>query len=97
MTPRLTPEQIHEALGGLPGWQLKGIQISKQYELSGFVEAMAFVNQVAALAERADHHPEITIRYRRVVLTLSTHSAGGLTEKDVSLAQAIEKLAGGRP
>ena len=97
MTTRLTPEQIREGLGQLPGWQLKGIQISKQYELQGFAEAMAFVNQMAALAERADHHPEILIRYRRVIVTLSTHSAGGVTEKDIALAKGIEALAGGQP
>ena len=97
MTTRLTPEQIREGLDRLPGWQLKGIQISKQYEFNGFVEAMAFVNQMAALAERADHHPEILIRYRRVIVTLSTHSAGGLTEKDLALAKEIEALAGEHP
>ena len=87
---RLTDAQIQEALKALEGWVVKGVEISKQYAFKDFVEAMAFVTRVAALAEQADHHPDITIRYNRVILTLATHSAGGLTEKDVALARQID-------
>ena len=89
---RLTEDQIQAELQRLSGWQLKGVQISRQYTFKDFVEAMAFVNRVAELAEAADHHPDITIHYKRVVLTLATHSAGGLTEKDFSLAQRIDAV-----
>ena len=87
---RLTEAQIRQALQTLQGWGVKGIQISKQYAFKDFLEAMAFVNRVAALAEAADHHPDITIHYNRVILTLATHSAGGLTEKDFALARQID-------
>ncbi len=90
---RLTEAQIQDALKTLAGWAVKGVQMSKQYAFKDFMEAMAFVTRVAGLAEQADHHPDITIRYNRVILTLSTHSAGGLTEKDMALARQIE--AGG--
>lgn len=93
---RLTTEQIQAALAAAPGWTLKGgIEITKQYVFKDFAEAMRFVNQVAALAEAADHHPDITIRYKRVILTLSTHDAGGLTDKDFALARQIEGVVHG--
>jgi 4a-hydroxytetrahydrobiopterin dehydratase len=66
--------------------------IHKRFTFGNFKEAMAFVNQVAELAESADHHPDILVNYKRVTLTLSTHSAGGLTQKDFDLASHIEKI-----
>ena len=75
------------------GWELKEGQIVKGWKFKDFVEAMAFVNRVAERAEAADHHPDLLIRYNRVTLTLSTHSAGGLTEKDFSLARQIDSPA----
>lgn len=87
---RLTETQIQAELQQLSGWERKGVQISKQYTFKDFVEAMAFVNRVAALAEAADHHPDITIRYKRVIMTLATHDAGGLTGKDFSLAKQMD-------
>lgn len=93
---RLTEAQIREGLATLQGWALKGgLEITKQYTFNDFVEAMRFVNRVAELAEAADHHPDITIRYKRVILVLATHSAGGLTEKDVALARQIEEAVHG--
>ena len=89
---RLTEAQVRQALQTLSGWVVKGLQISKQYTFNDFLEAMAFVNRVAALAEAADHHPDITIHYNRVILTLATHSAGGLTEKDFALARQIDGM-----
>lgn len=88
---RMTETKIEEALRTLTGWQRKGVEITKQYKFKDFVEAMKFVNRVAGLAEQADHHPDMTIRYSRVILTLATHSAGGLTEKDFSLASQIDQ------
>ena len=88
---KLTTEAVQEGLKELPGWNLKGEAVSKQYTWPSFPEAIKFVNQVADLAEQADHHPDILINYRRVTLTLSTHSEGGLTRKDFDLAEKIEK------
>ena len=73
----------------VPGWENNGKEITRLYKFKDFSEAMAFVNKVAGLAEAADHHPDIDIRYNKVRLTLSTHSAGGLTSKDFSLARQI--------
>ena len=88
---KLTAEAVQERLKRLPGWSLKGEAIGKQYTWPSFPEAIRFVNQVADLAEHVDHHPDILINYRRVTLTLSTHSEGGLTRKDFDLAERIEK------
>lgn len=74
----------------LSGWELENGEITKQYKFKDFLEAMAFVKKVARLAEAADHHPDILIQYNKVTLTLSTHSAGGLTEKDFVLAGKID-------
>ncbi len=90
----LTEEQIHAQLSSLPGWELHRNEIRKQYTFSGFMDAIRFVNRVAEAAERADHHPDILVQYNRVTLTLSTHSEGGVTQKDLDLARQIEELAG---
>lgn len=82
--------QIQEELKTLPGWDLRDGAITRLYTFADFKEVMAFVNRVAELAEAADHHPDIDIRYRKVRLTLSTHSAGGLTDKDFRLAREID-------
>ncbi len=88
----LKKDQIKTRLGALQGWKRKGIEITKLYEHKDFVRSMGFVNSVALLAEKANHHPDIDIRWNKVTLTLSTHSAGGLTEKDFALAEEIEQL-----
>lgn len=88
---RLSAEEIQERLKALEGWDLAGDAISKKYTWPSFLDAMKFVNRVAGLAEQADHHPDILINYRRVTLTLSTHSEGGLTIKDFDLAGRIDK------
>jgi 4a-hydroxytetrahydrobiopterin dehydratase len=89
---KLTPTQIHDGLQTLNGWTQDDEAICKQYAFDDFAAAMTFVNRVAELAEEADHHPDIDIRYNKVTLVLSTHSAGGLTNKDIVLAQQIEAL-----
>ena len=91
---RLTEAQVQQALKAAPGWELKEGRIRRLYKFPDFLQAVAFVNRVAELAEQADHHPDIDIRYNQVTLTLSTHSAGGLTQKDFDLARLID---GGRP
>jgi 4a-hydroxytetrahydrobiopterin dehydratase len=88
---KLTTEAVQAALKKLPGWNLKDEAIDKQYTWPSFPDAIKFVNQVADLAEQADHHPDILINYRRVTLTLSTHSEGGITQKDFDLAAQIER------
>ena len=80
-------------LGEVPGWRLEGSALVRQFSFAGFPEAMAFVVRLGFAAEAADHHPDILINYRRVTLTYSTHSAGGLTEKDFAGASAAATLA----
>ena len=89
---KLTPSQVTTSLATLKGWSLEGDAIRKQYTFADFRAAMAFVNRVADVAEGADHHPDIAISYRRVTLTYSTHSEGGLTDKDFAGAQAVDGL-----
>ncbi len=89
---RLSDADVTARLGRLSGWQRDGHTIRRQYTFKDFLEAIQFVNRVADLAEAVDHHPDITINYRRVTLTLSTHSAGGLTEKDFHLAEQIDAI-----
>ena len=88
----LSSADLTKELKILKGWSSKGGEIQKKFEFSDFVHAMGFVNSVALLAEKANHHPDIDIRWSAVTLTLSTHSEGGLTEKDVTLARKIESL-----
>jgi 4a-hydroxytetrahydrobiopterin dehydratase len=90
--PLLSQEQIAKELQSLHGWKLVGNEIQKTFEHKDFVHAMGFVISVALLAEKANHHPDIDIRWNKVTLTLSTHSAGGLTEKDCHLAREIESM-----
>ena len=90
--PLVSEDRISGELKKLRGWVLTGNEISKTFELKDFARAMGFVSSVSLLAEKANHHPDIDIRWNRVTLTLSTHSAGGLTEKDFVLATAIDEL-----
>ena len=85
----LTETEIQERLEGLPGWERHGKEIRRTWAFADFEGSMAFVNGVAELAEAADHHPDIDIRYSKVTLVLSTHDAGGLTARDFALAEAI--------
>ncbi len=89
----LRPAGIKRHLTRLNGWRQAGDAIQKQYRFADLKAAMFFVNTVAGLAEKAGHHPDITVTYNRVTLTLSTHDAGGLTVKDFSLARRIEAAA----
>jgi 4a-hydroxytetrahydrobiopterin dehydratase len=93
----LTPAQRHEALAQLPGWtEVPGRDaIGKTFRFGNFARAFAFMTDVARVAETMDHHPEWTNVYDRVEVVLTTHDAQGVTEKDIELARAIEKAAGG--
>lgn len=90
---KLENAQVEAALGRLAGWSRTGDEIGKTFQFADFAEAMIFVNKVAEVAEAADHHPDIDIRYNKVTIGLSTHSEGGITQKDVDLAGEIEALA----
>jgi len=88
----LDEETIRQELSAVPGWERDGDSIVKAATLGDFKEAMGFVNQVADIAEARNHHPDITIQWNKVTLTLSTHSAGGLTANDFDLARRINAL-----
>jgi 4a-hydroxytetrahydrobiopterin dehydratase len=87
---RLSDEDARARLATLSGWAIEGTGLRKTYEFEGFAAAIAFVNRVAALAEAADHHPDILVEYKRVTLTLTSHDSGGLTGRDFSLAARID-------
>lgn len=87
---KLNQNQIKEALENLPEWELEDEGIEKAFEFNSFNEAWAFMEKVADAAQKADHHPEWTNVYNKVLIRLTTHDAGGLTQKDIDLAKAIE-------
>jgi len=89
----LTKTEINEQVKALDGWTLEGDAIRKQYTFKGFPEAIAFLNRLVPEAEQADHHPDITVNYRRVTLSWSTHDEGGLTAKDIAGAKMADRHA----
>jgi 4a-hydroxytetrahydrobiopterin dehydratase len=93
---KLSETEIQRELATTPGWELSGNAIVRAVRLADFAEAMEFVNRVAAVAEEANHHPDITIEWNTVTLTQSTHAAGGLTEHDFALARRLNALADAR-
>ncbi|MGH3723913.1 MAG: 4a-hydroxytetrahydrobiopterin dehydratase [Mycobacterium sp.] len=90
----LTDEQISAALSGLPGWDRDGVTLRRAITFGAFLDGVAAVQRIGVHAESVDHHPDIDIRWRTVTFVLSTHSEGGITEKDVALAQAIDSEVG---
>jgi 4a-hydroxytetrahydrobiopterin dehydratase len=90
--PALPESEIKSRLGSLPGWQIQGGELTRIFTHKDFVAALAFVNKVGELAEKAGHHPDIDIRYNKVRLGLVTHDAGGLTAKDFELAASVDKV-----
>src|SRR5436190_16898752 len=88
----LSDAYVQAALASLPGWGRAGDEIEKTFACASFADAIAFVVRIGFLAEAANHHPDIDIRWRNVRVALTTHDAGGLTAKDVDLAAAIEKV-----
>ena len=92
---KLSRADAEQRVKSLKGWTLDGDAIRKQFTFKDFLEAIAFVNRLAPEAEKADHHPDILINYKRVTLTYSTHSEGGLTDKDFAGAASADRVGGG--
>lgn len=90
---RMSEAEIKKALESLPDWSDTSAAIHRTYQFRDFVESMQFVNAVAAAAEADQHHPDILVRWNKVTLTLSTHDAGGITEKDFALAAKADALS----
>jgi 4a-hydroxytetrahydrobiopterin dehydratase len=89
---KIPPEQISLLLENIPEWTRDDNELSRAWMFRDFGDAMIFVNRVAELAQQNEHHPDILIRYNKVALTLTTHDANGLTNKDFWLAQQIDDL-----
>lgn len=92
-----TDAQIAEQLRTLPGWQYEEGALRRVYETDGWPVTLMLVNALGFIAEAADHHPDLTVTYRRVTVALSTHSAGGITGKDFELARKSDEIALWRP
>ncbi|RLP91570.1 4a-hydroxytetrahydrobiopterin dehydratase [Micromonospora sp. CV4] len=92
MADLLTAEAVREDLGGLTGWSGDGTGITRTVELSSFPAAIAVVDRVAMVAEELDHHPDIDIRWRTLTFRCVTHSAGGVTHRDIELAGRIDDI-----
>ena len=90
--PALPQSEVESRLTSLPSWHIEGGELTRIFIHEDFRAALAFVNQVGELAEKAGHHPDIDIRYNKVRLSLVTHDAGGLTAKDFDLAASVDKI-----
>ena len=91
----MSEPDLAAALSGLSGWERAGDQIKRTFTFADFLASMRFVNQLALAAEEQQHHPDILVRWNRVTLTLSTHDAGGITERDFRLARRADTVAAG--
>jgi len=89
---RLSDADISAGMAELSGWRRNGDSIVRDYRFPDFAGALEFVNRVAAVAERANHHPDIDIRYNNVRLVLTSHDSGGITERDLRMAKAISAI-----
>jgi 4a-hydroxytetrahydrobiopterin dehydratase len=87
---KLSPEEIEEKLKGLEGWTPAGDAIKRRYKFGNFAESLAFVNKVGAIAEEADHHPDITFGWGYAEIATTTHDRGGVTDFDINLATRID-------
>lgn len=90
---KMTESQVQDALKAVPDWSETGGAIQRTFQFKDFVEAMKFVNRVAEQAEADQHHPDVLIRWNKVTLTLSTHDASGITDKDFALATKSDAFA----
>ncbi len=88
----LNQTEISQRLQNLPGWTIDNQQLRHTYQFKNFVEAIDFVNRLVEPAEKAGHHPDIAISYNKVTISLTTHDAGGITQKDFDLAEVISQL-----
>ena len=93
----LSDIEIQRELNSLAGWSRKGNEIVKTFQFDGFPAAIAFVQSIVPIAEGMNHHPDIDVRYNRVIVKLSTHDQGGITKRDLSQARKIEELALAKP
>jgi 4a-hydroxytetrahydrobiopterin dehydratase len=89
---RLADAEVNAQVATLPGWQHVADRIAKTYRFAGWHETMAFVNAVAWIAERAGHHPDLSVHFNRCVVSYSTHDAGGITHNDLVCAARVERL-----
>jgi 4a-hydroxytetrahydrobiopterin dehydratase len=89
----LPDDEVARRLASLPGWSRRGDAIEREYELASFRAVIDFVGRIADAAEAANHHPDLDIRYRRLLVVLSTHDQGGVTDKDFALAAQIDAAA----
>jgi len=89
----LDHDTVRARLSELDGWELDGDTIRREFTFDGFREAIGFINRIADLADDANHHPELTNVYATVTVVLTTHDAGGVTEKDLALAESIDQVA----
>jgi 4a-hydroxytetrahydrobiopterin dehydratase len=92
MRAKLNDSEVQASLKTLPGWSLEGGAIVKTFKFGKFAEGIAFVQRVAAEADKMDHHPDIDIRYTKIRVALSTHDAGGITGMDTKLAAQIDRM-----
>ena len=92
MAELLSDIEIQRMLGKIPGWSRKGDTITKTFQFKDFLSGIDFVGGIAEVAEKANHHPDIDIRYNKVTCTLSTHTASGITQKDLNLAAQIDHV-----
>ena len=88
----LSVERVQDKLKSLPEWKLENKEIVRVFTFPDFAAAMQFVNAVAKMAETAGHHPDIDIRYNKVKLALTSHDSGGLTERDLTMAEGLSSL-----
>ncbi|MEO6778140.1 MAG: 4a-hydroxytetrahydrobiopterin dehydratase [Gemmatimonadaceae bacterium] len=93
---RLSDIAVQRGLGSLPGWSRKGDVLSKTFQFETFPAGIAFIGRVAKSAESAQHHPDIDIRYTKITCALTTHDSGGITQKDLDMAQEIESAVAAR-
>lgn len=91
--PRLSENEISNRLKERAKWRREGDEILRQFQFTGFMDSISFVNQVAAHAESVDHHPDILVQYNKVTLKLSTHDANGISHKDFEFAAVADSLA----
>lgn len=93
MSTPLDPAQLDAALATLPGWAPAGNAIQRQFAIASFADAVALLTRLAFEAEAVDHHPDFVLEYRRLTVRFWTHTAGGVTQKDLDAARATDRLA----
>ena len=89
---KLSAEESENALADLNGWKIEGVNLKKRFEFKNFAESLAFVDQIGAIAETADHHPDICFGWGYAEFSITTHDTGGLTRKDFDLAKEIDAI-----